>query len=182
MTTLAKNSRAFCPTPAHYTSVKDSVLHVSVHKMQLEALRGNRALFLKFNYKGNCGRTWENSEEVWDLRGSVWICGELWRAYSALWELLVSRRIRMKSKENAWAWNVPASNFRIVILCGRCFPMASHWNQRPQIGSLEGVYYRIHNKFEAISMTWKAICNHGPKRWHCLSLFFFRPKIWVVVL
>ena len=92
MTTPAKNSCAFCPTPAHHTSV----LHFLVHKMQLEALCGNRAFLLKCNYSGNRGRPWENSEE---LRRSVGICGELWRACSALWELLASRRLRMKSKE-----------------------------------------------------------------------------------
>ena len=75
MTTPAKNSCAFCPTPAHHTSV----LHVLVHKMQLEALCGNRAFFLKCNYRGNRGRTWENSEE---LQRSAWICGDLLRAYS----------------------------------------------------------------------------------------------------
>ena len=105
MTTPAKNSCAFCPTPAHHMSV----LHVLVHKMQLEALWGNRAFFLKCNYRGNRGRTWENSEE---LQRSAWICGDLWRAYSGLWELLASRRIGIKSKENAWTCNVPTSDFR----------------------------------------------------------------------
>ena len=124
MATPARNSCAFCLTPAHHTSV----LHILVHEMQLEALWGNRAFFLKCNYRGNRGITWENSEE---LQRSAWICGELWRAYSALWKLLVSRRLRNKSKENAWTDKVPASDFRIVLLiffC-QCFPMASHWNQ-----------------------------------------------------
>ena len=54
-----------------------SVLHVLVHEMQLEALWGNRAFFLKCNYRGNRGITWENSEE---LQRSAWICGDLWGA------------------------------------------------------------------------------------------------------
>ena len=122
LTTPAKNSYTFCPTPAHHTSV----LHVLVHEMQLEAFLGNREFFLKCNYRGNRGRTWENSGE---LRRSAGICGELWGAYSALWELLASRRLRMKLKENAWTCNIPVSDFRIVLFCGRCCPMASHWNQ-----------------------------------------------------
>jgi len=71
MTTPAKNACPFCLTPAHYTSV----LHVLVHEMQLEALSGNRALFLDCNYRGSRGTTWENSEE---LQRSAWICGDLW--------------------------------------------------------------------------------------------------------
>ena len=122
MKTPAKKLCMFCPTRVHHMSV----LHVLVHEMQLEALWGNRAFFLKCNYRGNRGITWENSEE---LQRSAWICGELWRAYSALWELLASRRLRMKSKENAWTCNVPASDFRIVLFCGQCCPMASHCNQ-----------------------------------------------------
>ena len=106
MTTLAKNSCAFCPTPAHHTSV----LHLLVHKMQLEALWGNRAFFLQCNYKGNRGRSRENSEE---LQRSPCICGELRRAYSALWKL----------EENASAGNVPASTFRIVLFYGWCCPL-----------------------------------------------------------
>ena len=101
----AKNSCAFCPTPANHASA----LHFWVHEMQLEASCGNRAFFLKCNYRGNRGITWENSEE---LQRSAWICGDLWRAYSALWELLASRRLRMKSKENVWTCNVPASDFK----------------------------------------------------------------------
>ena len=77
MTTPAKNSCAFCPTRAHHMSV----LHVLVHEMQLEALWGNRAFFLKCNYRGNRGRTWENSEE---LQRSAWNCGDLWRAVESL--------------------------------------------------------------------------------------------------
>ena len=120
MTTPAKNSCAFCPTPAHHTSV----LHVLVHKMQLEALCGNRAFLLKCNYRGNRGITWENSEE---LQRSAGICGELWRAYSALWKLLVSRWLCMQSKDNAWTCHAPASDFWIIF--GWCLPMDSHWNQ-----------------------------------------------------
>ena len=77
MTTPAKNSCTFCPTPAHHTSV----LHVLVHEMQLEALWGNRAFFLKCNYRGNRGITWENSEE---LQRSAWICGDLCGAVESL--------------------------------------------------------------------------------------------------
>ena len=77
MTTPAKKSCAFCSTPAHHTSV----LHILVDKMQLEALCGNRAFFLKCNYRGNRGRTWENSEE---LQRSAWICGDLWGAVEGL--------------------------------------------------------------------------------------------------
>ena len=77
MKTPAKKSCAFCPTPAHHTSV----LHVLVHEMQLEALWGNRAFFLKCNYRGNRGITWENSEE---LQRSAWICGDLWGAVESL--------------------------------------------------------------------------------------------------
>ena len=94
MTNPAKNSCVFGPTsnPAHHTSV----LHFWVHETQLEALWANQAPFIKCNYRGTRGITWENSEELWRSAG---ICGELWRAYSALWELLASRRLRMKSKE-----------------------------------------------------------------------------------
>ena len=105
-----------------------SVLHVLVREMQLEALWGNRALKMQLQ-----GESWENLGELGraaeicvDLWGSV---EDLWRAYSALWELLVSNRLRMKSDENASTGNVPASDFRIVLFCGRCCPMASHWNQ-----------------------------------------------------
>ena len=81
MTTPAKNSCAFCPTPAHHTSV----LHVLVHEMQLEALWGNRALFLKMQLQGESRQNLENSEE---LQRSAWICGELWRAYSVAVEIV----------------------------------------------------------------------------------------------
>ena len=101
MKTPAKKSCAFCPTLVHHMSV----LHILLHEMQLEALWGNRAFFLKCSYRGNRGRTWENSEE---LQRSAWIGGDLWRAYSALWKLLVSRRLRSESKENARTCNVPA--------------------------------------------------------------------------
>ena len=122
MKTPAKKSCAFCPTPTHHTSV----LHLWVHEMQLEALWGNRATVFKCNYRVNRGRTRENSEE---LQRSAWICWVLWRAYGALWKLLASRRLCMKSKENAWTCNVPASDFRIALFFGWCFPKASHWNQ-----------------------------------------------------
>ena len=138
MTTPAKTSCAFCPTPADHTSV----LHVLVHEMQLEALWGNRAFFFKCNYRGNRGRTWESSEE---LQRSAWVCGELWRAYSALWELLASRRLRMKSKENTWTCtgNIPAFDFRIVLFFDRCFPMAFHWNQMISSDTKLVIYFGV---------------------------------------
>merc|ERR1712167_287279 len=64
--------------------------------MQLEALWGNRAFFLKCNYKGNRGRAWGQ------LRRTAEICvdrGELWRAYSALPEFLAPCQLYIKSKE-----------------------------------------------------------------------------------
>ena len=101
------------------------------HEMQLEPLCGNRAFFLKCNYRGTRWRTWENSEE---LRRSAWICGDLWGSVGSCgeltpWKFLVSNRLRIKSKENAWTCNVPISDFRIAFFFGRCFPMASHRNQ-----------------------------------------------------
>ena len=134
MTTPAKKSCGFCPTRAHHTSV----LHFWVHKMQLEALWGNRAFFLKCNYRGNRGITWENSEE---LQRSAGICGE-----PTLWELLASRRLRMKSKENAWACNVPASDFgHLRGFVAGIFIRLLTGNKWPQIGLLEG---------QAHGMTW----------------------------
>ena len=92
MTTPAKNSCAFCPTPAHDTSV----LHVLVHEMQLEALWGNRAFFLKCNYRGNRGITWENSEE---LQRSAWICGDLWGAAESLQRTVEIVGVSLASRE-----------------------------------------------------------------------------------
>ena len=106
MTTSAKNSCAFCPTPAHYTSV----LHILVHEMQLEALWGNRAFFLKMQLQGeswdNLGELGRAAEICVDLWGSVGSCGE-----PVLWELLVSRWLCMQSKDNAWTCHAPASDF-----------------------------------------------------------------------
>ena len=81
MTTPAKNSSAFCSPPAHYTSV----LHVLVHEMQLEALWGNRAFFLKMQLQGaswdNLGAFGRAAEICVDLWGSVESprCGNCWR-------------------------------------------------------------------------------------------------------
>ena len=77
--------------------------------------------FLKMQLQGEL---WDNSEELQKLRG---ICGQLWAAYSALWKLLVSRQLRMKSKENAWTCNAPTSYFRGLhdFLDGLC-PAGSH--------------------------------------------------------
>ena len=126
MTTPAKNSCAFCPTPAHYMSV----LHILAHEMQLEALWGNRVFFLKCNYRGNRGITWANSGE---LQRSAWICGKLWRACSLLWKLSASRRLRMKSKENAWTCHVPVSDFRrlhgFLVGVSRWLLTATKWPQ-----------------------------------------------------
>ena len=132
-----------------------SVLHVLVHEMQLEALWGNRAFFLKCNYRGNRGRTWENSEE---LQRSAWIGGELWRAYGALWKLLVSRWLRMKSKEEEWTCNEPVSDFKGLhdFLAGVFLGVLTgiKWLQ---IGFLEGWGHQIYlphksNQFVVIQM------------------------------
>ena len=70
MTTPAKNSCAFCLTPAHHTSV----LHILVHEMQLEALWGNRAFFLKMQLQG------ESSEKWGKVGRAAEICVDLWGA------------------------------------------------------------------------------------------------------
>ena len=70
MTTPAKNSCAFCPTRAHHTSV----LHFWAHKMQLKALWGNWAFFLKMQLQGE---SWENLGE---LGRAAEICVDLWGA------------------------------------------------------------------------------------------------------
>ena len=77
MKTSAKKLCVFCLTSVHHMSV----LHVLVHEMQLEALWGNRVFLLKCNYRGNRGRTWENSEELW---GSAGIGGDLWGVVESL--------------------------------------------------------------------------------------------------
>ena len=74
MTTPAQNSCAFCPTPAHYTSV----LHVLAHEMQLEALCGNRAFFLKLHLQG------ESWDDLGEFRRAAEICVDLWGAVEGL--------------------------------------------------------------------------------------------------
>ena len=112
MKTPAKKSCAFCPTPVHHMSV----LHVLAHEMQLEALWGNRAVLLKCNYGESC-------DNLGELGRAAEICVDLWGAVESV-----------QRKENAWTCNVSASDFRIVLFFGRCFPMTSHWNQMASNG------------------------------------------------
>ena len=108
MTTPATKSSAFCPTPAHHKSV----LHVLAHELQLDTLWGNQAFFVNATTGGIVGELGRTRTSCRDLCGFVEIRRELWTAYGGLWKLLVSRRLRMKSKKNAWTCNVPASDFR----------------------------------------------------------------------
>ena len=98
METPAQKSCVLFWMSVHYISV----VHGLVHNMQLRTIWGHRAPFWKCNSKGIVG----------ELGRAAGICGELWRANSSLWEFLVSRWLRMKSKEHAWTCHVPVSDFR----------------------------------------------------------------------
>ena len=70
MITPAKKPCAFCLSPTHHTSV----LHVLANEMQLEALWGNPAFFLKMQLQG---QSWENLGE---FGRAAEICVDLWEA------------------------------------------------------------------------------------------------------
>ena len=89
MKTPAKNSCAFCLTPAHHTSV----LHILVHEMQLEALWGNRAFFLKMQLQGD---SWANLGE---LGRAAEICVDLWGAVESLQRAVESVGVSSASHE-----------------------------------------------------------------------------------
>ena len=140
------------------------------------SLVGQSGIFLKMQLQGE---SWDNLGE---LGRAAEICGDLWRAYSALWKLLVSRQLRMKSKENAWTCNVSTSDFRIVSFCGRCFPMASHWNQMASNRLTRGGGGDIRHTYPLhLTNLWPFKCHEKPcaaiTKKHVLVFLFFRSKI-----
>ena len=149
MTTPAKKSCAFCSTPAHHTSV----LHFWVHKMQLEALWGNRA-FLKSattgGIVGELGRTWKSCRS---LCGSVGSCGEPKESYGNCWRLVGLAR-NQKKMHGRVMYRRPI--LRLCCFLTGVFLWLLTGIKWPQIGLLEGhktCLPSTSNQFVAIPMS-----------------------------